>query len=224
MTHILHAVLTSEDLARVQRELASLPWKPGKRTAGPAARGVKENLQADGEDSRTQALERFVADALKRHAVFEIAARPARLTRLLFSRYEPGMTYGLHTDDAIMGRGEMRVRTDLAFTIFLNEPSAYEGGALAVDSSLGEQEIKLDAGDAILYPAGSIHQVKPVTEGVRFAAVGWAQSLIADASQRELLFDLSITRTRLAEAGAAREELLRLDKAVSNLLRMWARP
>lgn len=224
MTHILHAVLTSEDLARVQRELASLPWKPGKRTAGPAARGAKENLQADGEDSRTQALERFVADALKRHAVFEIAARPARLTRLLFSRYEPGMTYGLHTDDAIMGRGEMRVRTDLAFTIFLNEPNAYEGGALAVDSSLGEQEIKLEAGDAILYPAGSIHQVTPVKEGVRFAAVGWVQSLIADASQRELLFDLSIARTRLAEAGAAREELLRLDKAVSNLLRMWARP
>lgn len=224
MTHILHAVLSSEDLARVQRELASLPWKPGKRTAGPAARGVKENLQADGEDSRTQALERFVADALKRHAVFEIAARPARLTRLLFSRYEPGMTYGLHTDDAIMGRGEMRVRTDLAFTIFLNEPNAYEGGALAVDSSLGEQEIKLEAGDAILYPAGSIHQVTPVKEGVRFAAVGWVQSLIADASQRELLFDLSIARTRLAEAGAAREELLRLDKAVSNLLRMWARP
>lgn len=224
MTHILHAVLSSEDLARVQRELASLPWKPGKRTAGPAARGVKENLQADGEDSRTQALERFVADALKRHAVFEIAARPARLTRLLFSRYEPGMTYGLHTDDAIMGRGEMRVRTDLAFTIFLNEPNAYEGGALAVDSSLGEQEIKLEAGDAILYPAGSIHQVTPVKEGVRFAAVGWVQSLIADASQRELLFDLSITRTRLAEAGAAREELLKLDKTVSNLLRMWARP
>lgn len=224
MTHILHAVLTSEDLARVQRELASLPWKPGKRTAGAAARGVKENLQADGEDPRTQALERFVADALKRHAVFEIAARPARLTRLMFSRYEAGMTYGLHTDDAIMGRGEAKVRTDLAFTIFLTDRSAYEGGALAVDSSLGEQEIKLEAGDAILYPAGSIHQVTPVTEGVRFAAVGWLQSLIADASQRELLFDLSIARTRLAEAGAAREELLKLDKAVSNLLRMWARP
>ncbi len=224
MTHILHAVLTPEDLARVERELASLPWKPGKRTAGAAARGVKENLQADGEDPRTQALERFVADALKRHAVFEIAARPARLTRLMFSRYEPGMTYGLHTDDAIMGRGEAKVRTDLAFTIFLTDRCAYEGGALAVDSSLGEQEIKLEAGDAILYPAGSIHQVTPVTEGVRFAAVGWLQSLIADASQRELLFDLSIARTRLAEAGAAREELLKLDKAVSNLLRMWARP
>lgn len=224
MTHILHAVLTPEDFARVRRELETLPWKPGKRTAGAAARGVKENLQADGGDPRTQALERFVADALKRHPVFEIAARPARLTRLVFSRYEPGMSYGAHTDDAMMGQGEARVRTDLAFTIFLSERTGYEGGALAVDSSLGEQAIKLDAGDAILYPAGSIHQVTPVTQGVRLAAVGWVQSLIADPNQRELAFDLSVARTRLADAGAAREELLALDKVVSNLLRMWAQP
>jgi|CXWL01.1.fsa_nt_gi PKHD-type hydroxylase len=224
MTHILRAVLSPEDLSRVQRELDSLPWGSGKRTAGAAARGVKENLQADGGDARTQALERFVADALRRHPIFDIAARPARLTRLLFSRYEPGMTYGAHTDDAMMGQGDARIRTDLAFTIFLSERASYEGGALSMDSSLGEQSIKLDAGDAILYPAGSIHQVVPVTEGVRLAAVGWVQSLIADPGQRELLFDLSVTRTRLADAGVGRDDLLKLDKAVSNLLRMWGRP
>lgn len=223
MSLILQAVLAPEDLDRVRAEMEQLPWSSGKRTAGAAARGVKENLQADGADPRTQALERFVADALRRHPLFEIAARPARLSRLLFSRYEPGMTYGAHTDDALMGQGEDKLRTDLAFTIFIADAASYEGGELVVQSALGDQAIKLDAGDAILYPAGSIHHVAPVTSGARLAAVGWLQSHIADAAQRELLFDLSIARARLAEAGAQREELLRLDKSISNLLRMWAR-
>jgi PKHD-type hydroxylase len=204
-------------------ELSALQWNSGKRTAGAAARGVKENLQADGADPKVQALERFVVEALRRHPLFEFAARPARLTRLMFSRYEPGMTYGAHTDDALMGADDDKVRTDLALTLFLEEASKYEGGALVIDSALGEQEIKLEAGDAILYPAGSIHHVAPVTNGVRLAAVGWIESHIADAGQREVLFDLSVTRERLAEAGVAREELLRLDKSISNLLRMWAR-
>lgn len=222
MMLILQTVLGPEDLERVRVECDALPWAPGKRTAGPAARGVKENLQADGGDPRTQALERFVREALERHPLFEIAARPQRFSRLLFSRYEPGMAYGAHTDDALIGSGAGRVRTDLAFTLFLSASASYEGGALVVESALGEQETRLEAGDAILYPAGSVHSVAPVTRGVRLAAVGWVQSAIADAGQREILFELSVARTRLAEAGAARGELLRLDKAVSNLLRMWA--
>jgi PKHD-type hydroxylase len=141
----------------------------------------------------------------------------------MFSRYEPGMTYGAHTDDALMGPNDDKLRTDLAFTIFLADRETYDGGALVIGSPLGEQEIALDAGDAILYPAGSIHYVAPVTRGARLAAVGWVQSFIADAGQRELLFDLSVTRSRLANAGVAREELLALDKSISNLLRMWAR-
>ncbi|MFN3464662.1 MAG: Fe2+-dependent dioxygenase [Terricaulis sp.] len=223
MSLVLQEVLSAEDLARVRAELSEIAFVSGKRTAGAAARGVKDNLQADGSDARVKELERFVADALYRHPLFEIAARPVRLSRLLFSRYEPGMTYGAHTDDALMGRGEDKLRTDLAFTIFLADASSYEGGELVVESALGEQGIKLEAGDAILYSAGSIHHVAPVTSGVRLAAVGWIQSFVADATQRETLFDLSVARGRLAEAGVAREELLRLDKSISNLLRMWAR-
>lgn len=223
MSVVLQAVLGGEDLERVGEELGALTWSSGKRTAGAAARGVKENLQADGADPRVQALERFVADALRRHPLFEIAARPARLSRLLFSRYEPGMTYGAHTDDALMGKGDDKLRTDLAFTIFLADRESYEGGELVVESPLGEQAIGLEAGDAFLYAAGSIHHVAPVTRGVRLAAVGWIQSFVADAAQRETLFDLSVVRGRLADAGVAREELLKLDKSISNLLRMWAR-
>lgn len=223
MSLILKEVLAAEDLVRVRVELEEIAWSPGKRTAGAAARGVKENLQADGSDPRVKALERFVVDALRRHPLFEIAARPARLSRLLFSRYEPGMTYGAHTDDALMGTGDDKLRTDLAFTVFLADRETYEGGELVVDSALGEQAIGLDAGDAILYPAGSIHHVAPVTRGVRLAAVGWVQSHVSDVTQRETLFDLSVTRSRLAQAGVAREDLLQLDKSISNLLRMWAR-
>ncbi len=223
MSVILQHVLEGEDLARVREDLAAIAWRSGKRTAGAAARGVKENLQADGGDPRTQGLERFVVDALRRHPLFEIAARPARITRLLFSRYEPGMTYGAHTDDALMGPAEDKLRTDLAFTIFLEDPSAYDGGELVTESALGDQSLKLSAGDAILYPATTIHYVAPVTRGARIAAVGWIQSYVADAAQREILFDLSVARARFAEAGAPRDQVLLLDKSVSNLLRMWAR-
>lgn len=224
MTLVLHHVLEGEDVARARRELEAAAWRPGKRTAGAAARAVKENLQADPEDKRVQGLERFVEDALRNHPLFEIAARPRRLSRLMFSRYEPGMAYGAHTDDALMGGGDERLRTDLAFTLFLEESFAYDGGALVVESALGEQAIKLEAGDAILYPAGSIHRVEPVTRGARLAAVGWVQSAVASVEAREILFDLSVSRARLDEAGVAREELLRLDKAISNLMRMWAQP
>jgi PKHD-type hydroxylase len=223
MSVILQQVLGPDDLGRVQAELAELSWVSGKRTAGAAARGVKENLQADGSLPRVKELERFVVEALRRHPLFEIAARPARISRLLFSRYEPGMTYGAHTDDALMGKGDDKLRTDLAFTIFLAARESYEGGALVIESALGEQSVKLEVGDAILYPAGSIHHVAPVASGVRLAAVGWLQSFVSDASQREILFDLAVTRTRLAQTSVAREDLLTLDKSISNLLRMWAR-
>ena len=224
MSLILSGVLEREDVERVRRDLDAIAWVSGKRTAGVTARGVKENLQADPADKKVQALERFVTDALRRHPLFEIAARPLILSRPMFSRYEPGMTYGAHTDDALMGSGEDKLRTDLAFTLFLADRESYEGGELVIDSALGAQSVGLGAGDAILYPAGSIHHVAPVTRGVRLAAVGWVQSVVQDAGQREILFDLSMTRARLANAGLAPEELLTLDKSISNLIRMWARP
>ncbi|MDX2236757.1 MAG: Fe2+-dependent dioxygenase [Hyphomonadaceae bacterium] len=213
---LLEAVLEVEDVARVRRELEGAHWRDGRLTAGAAARAVKANLQA----APMEGLATFVREALTSHPMFEIAARPRRITRPMFSRYEPGMTYGEHTDDALMGEGEARLRTDLAFTLFLADPDSYEGGALRIAGPSGDTAIKLKAGDAVLYGAGTIHAVEPVTAGVRLAAVGWVQSAVRDAAQREALFDLSVTRARLA--GAAREDLLRLDKTISNLLRMWA--
>jgi PKHD-type hydroxylase len=216
MMIVLSNVLEAEDVARVRRELERAQWRDGRATAGPAAREVKRNLQA----RNVAALAEFVEEALQRHPTFEIAARPKRLSRIMFSRYEPGMSYGPHTDDAMMGRAGERLRADLAFTLFLSDPSDYEGGALTIATSGAEQAVRLEAGSAILYPAGTIHHVAPVVRGERLAAVGWVQSLVRDATAREILFDLSVARGRLGPL-AARQDVLLLDKAIPNLLRMW---
>lgn len=220
MMTFLQAVLSAEDLALMHETLAQIAYVDGKATAGATARQVKANLQAPGGDARVQGLERFVLEALMRHPVFEPAVRPARFTRVLFSRYEPGMTYGAHTDDALMGPSGDRVRTDLAFTVFLAEPETYEGGALRIETPGGDTAVKLAAGDAIVYPAGTIHEVEPVAAGARWAAVGWVQSLVRDTAQRELLFDLARARSAMAPG----PEALLIDKSISNLLRMWAEP
>jgi PKHD-type hydroxylase len=219
MMILLEGVLDGEDVARVRRGLDAAPWQDGKATAGQAARAVKRNRQTVPDNPDVEALGTFVTEALRRHPLFDLAARPRRVSRLLFSRYEGGETYGPHTDDAMMGSPPLR--SDLAFTVFLADPASYDGGALTVTTPLGDQAIKLAAGNAVLYPAGTVHYVAPVTSGVRFATVGWVQSLVRDPTQRELLFDLSTARAQCAQAGVARETLLLIEKTQSNLLRMW---
>ena len=222
MMVMLDAVLSAEDVALLRDRLAASAWGDGRATAGAAARDVKRNEQARGEEA--VALQGFVRRALERHPVFVSAARPRRMSAILFSRYGVGMAYGRHTDDALMGAGEHRLRTDLAFTLFLASPDSYEGGALRVESAIGAQEIKLEPGQAVLYPAGSIHEVTPVTAGERLAAVGWVESLVPGQAERDVLFQLDQTRAQLAAEGAAAGSLLRLDQVASNLMRLWARP
>ncbi len=217
MLIVLQKVLEAEDVARVRGELEKAEWREGTATAGAAARPVKHNLQA----ANVAPLAEFVREALVRHPVFRGAAHMKRMSGPMFSKYEPGMTYGPHVDNAVMGAGEARVRTDISFTVFLSEPDAYEGGALTMETLAGPQAIRLKSGDAVLYPSNSIHHVSEVTRGVRLAAVGWVQSQIRDSAQREILFDLSIARARFADANASRDNLLLLDKATSNLLRLW---
>lgn len=220
MMVILGGVLAGDDLARVRQGLSAAPFADGRRTAGARAAKVKRNAQALGSDPDVQALERFVSQALCEHPVFAVAVRPKRLSRLLFSRYGAGDAYGRHTDDAVMG--DPPLRTDVAFTLFLAEPGEYEGGELVIASPAGEQAVKLPAGSVVVYPAGSIHEVAPVTAGERLACVGWAQSLVRDPAQRELLFDLADARARLSQtSGLDTAASLKLDKVQAGLLRMW---
>src|SRR3712207_6055742 len=172
-------VLAAEEAARLRAALAEAPFRDGKLTAGAAARKVKSNEQAAGEDEAVQALSREVREALEESDVFGVYARPARWSKLLFSRYRPGDGYGAHVDDATMWAEDGgRLRTDLSFTLFLSEPESYEGGALVVDGVDGEREVKLPAGGVVLYPTGALHRVQPVTAGERLACVGWIQSLV----------------------------------------------
>ena len=213
-------VLTAEDAARVREGLQRAAFADGRRTARGAAKAVKSNEQALGDDAEVQALSRFVRQALERSEVLQLYARPARWSALLFSRYRQGDAYGTHVDEASMAAEEGgRLRTDLSFTLFLSEPETYEGGALVVDGLDGEREVKLPAGAVVLYPTGALHRVEPVTSGERLACVGWMQSLVRRGDQRELLFDLA--RARGATAGEGR---LLLDKSIGALVRMWGEP
>lgn len=214
---VLPAVLSPAETAALAEAAGDLAFEDGRATAGRYAREVKANDQAAASPERDAILAR-VEQGLRAHPLFRAAARPKAMTPLILSRYRAGQTYGLHVDDTLMGG----VRTDLSFTLFLADPASYDGGALIVEDSLEARAIKLQAGDAVLYPSGSLHRVEPVTRGTRLAVVGWVQSLIRDPARREILFDLDRSvETVFAKEGKS-ETFDRLAKTRSNLLRLWA--
>lgn len=214
---VLPAVLSPAEAAVLVEAASDLPYVDGRTTAGRFVRDIKANDQAVATPERDAILSR-VEQGLRAHPLFRAAACPKALTPLILSRYRAGQTYGLHVDDALMGG----LRTDLSFTLFLADPDSYDGGALIVEDSLEARAIKLQAGDAILYPSSTLHRVDPVTKGTRLAVVGWVQSLIRDPAQREMLFDLDqAVETVFARDGKS-DLFDRLAKTRSNLLRLWA--
>jgi PKHD-type hydroxylase len=158
---------------------------------------------------------------LTRHPVFQAAVLPHKVATPFYARYSPGMGYGDHVDDPVMGPGP-RYRSDVALTVFLNEPDSYAGGELTIRTSFGAHSVKYAAGDAVLYPASSVHRVAPVTAGERLVAVLWAQSLVRDPARRELLYELGQAREALLREQPEADETRRVDYAYVNLLRMWA--
>jgi PKHD-type hydroxylase len=214
---VIQNILTEAETNAICEVLAKEEaFADGRSTAGFHAKQVKKNEQATG--AKSQAIIQKIEHALNQHPVFRAAAMPRNFVRLLLSRYKPGMSYGTHVDDALMDG----VRTDLSFTLFLSDPGFYQGGALIIEGNDGEQEYKLPAGSLILYPSTALHRVAEVTSGERLAAAGWVRSLIRDAGQREILFDLDNTIASLRTAQAGRPVLDRLYKVRANLIRMWA--
>lgn len=221
----VHAIPEADRLAAIADRIALLEWRDGRETAGATAREVKRNEQAAMGSTAARSVADDISHILWDHPVIRAAAQPRRFSPLLISRTGEGGGYGAHVDNALMGRGERRVRTDLSFTLFLTPPEDYEGGALVIHAAGMTQEVKGGAGHMVLYPSGSIHEVRPVTRGQRIVCVGWIESMIADAGQREMLFDLENLRASLrAQLPGQSPELLTLDKTIANLLRMWARP
>ena len=212
--------LDAAELAKVVSACAQLTFTDGKASAYGAARGVKNNQQSEAPGPEPDEARRILLGGLSRSEAFRNFAMPKRLTLPTFARYTPGMEYGSHLDSAIAGGGEP-IRSDLACTIFLSEPDTYDGGELVLELPQAEQEIKLSAGEAIVYPATTIHRVARVTRGVRLVAILWVQSLVRDAAIRDILYDLTRAHAIADEQGIAEAAML-INKSYQNLLRYAA--
>ncbi len=216
-------ILDQSKLIEINELLDQGQFKDGKLTAGWHAKLVKNNTQLSGRDKAAKQATALLTNALQRNPAFAHATLLRQMRSLLFSRYEPGMEYGNHVDDAIMGSNRS-FRTDISFTVFLSDPESYEGGELIMDSSVGEQKFKLPSGSAVIYPSTTLHRVAPVIKGVRQVAVSWIQSLVRSAEQREIIYDVDNTRRALFEREGKSREFDLLTKTHANLLRLWSEP
>lgn len=221
MLHV-PAVLSGPTLARVHSIIGQAKWVAGAQTAGHLSIKVKDNEQIAEDDPVGHEAASVILDALSTNPLFVSAALPAKISPPLFNRYAGGGSYGRHIDGAIRPLGAQRMRTDLSATLFLSDPASYDGGELMIADSGSINSIKLAAGDMILYPSGSIHEVRAVTKGIRVASFFWVQSLVRDAGQRALLFDLDTTIQTMADGEDSHDHRLSLTALYHNLLRMWA--
>jgi PKHD-type hydroxylase len=217
MQIVIGNVLSAEEVETAVATLERARFVDGRATAGFAARTVKNNQQAEGSDRSLETIRKLVAERIVGNEVFRLAVRPKALSPLLFSRYQKGMHYGSHVDDALMDG----MRTDVAFTLFLSDPKSYGGGELTIEGTSGEDAFKLDAGSLVAYPATSLHHVADVTRGARLAAVGWARSFVRDQARRELLFDIDTARRQMFARDGKSTEYDLVSKSLANLLRMW---
>jgi PKHD-type hydroxylase len=217
-------VLTEAQVAHSRTTLENAKWVDGRETSGHLAARVKHNLQVDEATPEAREMGHVVVTALERTPLFMAAALPLRVFPPLFNRYEPGMAFGAHVDNAIreLTSSPLRVRTDLSATLFLSRPEEYDGGELVVDDTYGAHSVKLPAGDMILYPASSLHRVNPVTRGVRLASIFWVQSMVGDDGERSLLFDLDMAISQVAETSPDSPAVVALTGCYHNLLRRWS--
>ncbi|MBI5040954.1 MAG: Fe2+-dependent dioxygenase [Gammaproteobacteria bacterium] len=215
-------VIPQPQLERVRQLLQRGQFKDGKLSAGLEAQRVKHNQELVQEADLYTALNNIVMGCLVQHPLYQRAVLPRRVAAPYYARYNTGMQYGNHIDDPIMGIGVDQYRSDVSTTVFLCDPIDYEGGELVICSTFGEQQIKLAAGDAVVYPSSSLHHINTVTRGERLVAVTWAQSLIRDPGQRELLFQLSQAREKLLQERPDAEETAWVSNSYANLVRMWS--
>lgn len=219
-------VLTPEQAHRCREQLAAAAWVDGRVTAGYQGAPVKDNHQLAENSLLSRELGDLILAALERHPLFISATLPARVYPPLFNRYEGGQRFGNHVDNAVrlLPASAIRIRTDISATLFLAEPSGYDGGELLIEHTYGTQSIRLPAGDLLIYPSTSLHRVAPVTRGVRLASFFWIQSMIRADAHRTVLFDLDTAIQRLNATGADEVVRTHLTGCYHNLLRMWAEP
>ncbi|WP_242110822.1 Fe2+-dependent dioxygenase [Luteimonas aquatica] len=221
-------LLSKEQLAHFRARLDAADWADGRATAGHQSARAKDNAQLPEDSPVARELGALVLEALSRNSTFFSAALPKRIYPPLFNRYAGGQSFGYHVDNAIRydrsgGRAEA-VRTDLSATLFLSEPQDYDGGELVIEDTFGTQQVKLAAGDLVLYPGTSLHKVLPVTRGARLASFFWIQSMLREDAQRRLMFELDVSIRRLTQSVPEHPALVQLTGVYHNLLRRWAEP
>lgn len=217
-------VLTSEELQYAKQRLQSASWVDGRVTAGTQAAGVKNNQQLEESSPELQGIRQLVLKALQRDPVFFSAALPSRILPPFVNRYEGEHNYyGFHVDNGMRQSPDGGyIRADVSATLFLSDPADYDGGELVIEDTFGRHSVKLDAGSLVIYPSSSVHAVMPVTRGERLASFMFMQSMVRDAAQRKILFDLDMSLVRLRQQVGETEEVVKLTGVYHNLLRTWA--
>ena len=217
-------VLTSAQLDQTRHALEQAPWVDGRVTAGHQSVRAKDNTQLPEDSPVARSLGDTIVAALQQNPLFVAAALPLRVFPPLFNRYQGGQSFGTHVDNALrqVPGTPHRIRTDLSATLFLSAPDEYDGGELQVEDTYGVHSVKLPAGHLILYPASSLHHVRPVTRGTRLASFFWVQSLVREDAERTLLFDLDTAIQRLARETPDHPSAVQLTGVYHNLLRRWA--
>jgi len=219
----IEQVLDAAAIARMRAKLDGAEWIDGRETVGPQGALAKRNQQlADTSPLRAE-LGREVLAACARHPEFHAATLPVKILPPRFNRYANGGCYGAHIDGAVMALADgSQLRSDIACTVFLADPESYDGGELIVDDTYGEHEVKRPAGDAVVYPASSLHRVEPVTRGARVASFFWIQSLVRDEARRRTLLQLDTAIRQLTAGGADAPAVKQLTGVYHNLLRQWS--
>lgn len=225
MLYHIPNVLTKAQVQHCRELMDNADWVNGKVTAGTLSATVKHNQQLPNDHPLTYEMGEWILEALGEHPLFLSAALPLEIIPPLFNRYSNSEAFGMHVDNAIrrVPNSRQRLRTDLSCTLFFSEPDDYEGGELVVEDSYGFHEVKLPAGDMVLYPSTSLHEVTPVTKGERTAAFFWVQSMVREDATRHMLFNLdqSIQQLRM-ELGDSHAEIVKLTNLYHNLIRKWA--
>jgi len=216
-------VFTKAEVAALRVTLDAGPWVDGNVTSGHQSATAKVNQQLPETSDQAREVSGLIQQALNANPMFVSAALPHTIFPPLFNRYQGGEHFGVHVDNAIRQRGNVRIRSDLSCTLFLSEPEDYDGGELIIEEMYGPQSVKLPAGDLVLYPSKSLHRVTPVTRGARVSSFMWLQSLIRDDADRETLFRLDVAIQRVnAEKGPKDAAVLELTAVYHNLMRRWA--
>ncbi len=218
-------LFSKDEVRLIRAKLDAADWQDGKLTAGAQSAEVKQNRQLNPTSDTARELGQLILQRLGQNPLFLSAAIPNKILPPMFNRYESGETFGVHVDNAVRVNPftQERLRTDLSMTIFFSEPDEYDGGELIIEDHYGAQTVKLPAGDMVLYPSTSLHQVTPVTRGARVSSFFWLQSMVRSNEQRSILFDLDQNIQSMAERlGADDEGVVGITGVYHNLIRQWS--